>query len=178
MPVFGIFAILIKLSSPGPVIFKQERGGRNGKSFILLKFRTMKDAQGSPITSSGDERITGIGKFLRKTKLDEMPQFINVLKGDMSVVGPRPEIPEMTRLYTDRQKEILRFKPGITSLATIKFRNEEEILEYNSPGNSAKFYVREILSDKIECDLAYFRKRHFWDDLGIILKTIGAIFYA
>ena len=168
MPVFGIFAILIKLSSPGPVIFKQERGGRNGKSFILLKFRTMKDAQGSPITSSGDERITGIGKFLRKTKLDEMPQFINVLKGDMSVVGPRP----------DRQKEILRFKPGITSLATIKFRNEEEILEYNSPGNSAKFYVREILSDKIECDLAYFRKRHFWDDLGIILKTIGAIFYA
>ena len=154
MPVFGIFAILIKLSSPGPVIFKQERGGRNGKSFILLKFRTMKDAQGSPITSSGDERITGIGKFLRKTKLDEMPQFINVLKGDMSLVGPRPlsaynsgNTPEMKTMWQKR----ISVKPGLVSLVDMKGRN---LVPWEK---------------RFEYDLWYIDNQSFWLDLKILV---------
>ncbi len=168
LPVFIICSLLIKLGSQGPVIFKQERVGEDGRIFNLLKFRTMREASGPSITSSADRRITKIGRFLRRMKLDELPQFINVLKGDLSVVGPRPELPEIVRTYNDEQRKILSFKPGITSLASIRFRNEEKLLDLN---NLMEYYVKKILPVKIRCDLEYFEKSSFWDDLTIIIKT-------
>lgn len=175
MPLFAIISLLIKLDSPGPIIFKQKRVGKNGRVFTLLKFRTMRLSDGAAITSSADKRITKIGKFLRKTKLDEMPQFINVLKEDMSIVGPRPEIPEMVELYTTEQRKVLAFKPGITSLAALKFRNEEEIIENSDSASVKKFYLKEIMPLKIECDLNYFNNSHFRSDFWIIFKTAGEI---
>lgn len=174
LPLFIIASLLIKLSSKGPVIFKQERVGKNGKIFKLLKFRTMRKTSGPSITSSADKRITKIGKFLRRMKIDELPQLINVLKRDLSVVGPRPELPEIVKTYNDEQRKILSFKSGITSLASLRFRDEERFLDSN---NVLEYYVKKILPVKIRCDLEYFEKSSFWSDLIIIVKTIRSIFY-
>ncbi|MEG2020106.1 MAG: sugar transferase, partial [Synergistaceae bacterium] len=130
LPVFIIIAILIKLDSDGDIIFKQIRVTKDGKKFKIFKFRTMKsdtEKQGQ-ITIGADNRITVIGKFLRKTKLDEMPQLLNIVMGDMSFVGPRPEVPKYVDLYTDEQKEILKVRAGITDYASIYFSDESEIL--------------------------------------------------
>lgn len=174
MPLFLIASLLIKLSSSGPVIFKQERVGKDGKIFNLLKFRTMRQVSGPTITSAEDKRITKIGKFLRRTKIDELPQFINVLKRDLSMVGPRPEVSVIVRTYNEEQKKILSFKPGITSLASLRFRSEEEML---SSDHVLEDYVKEILPLKIRCDLEYFKNCNLWSDLVIIVKTIRSVFY-
>ncbi|MFH1876741.1 MAG: sugar transferase [Candidatus Omnitrophota bacterium] len=170
-PIFIIAAVMIKVDSPGPIIFKQRRVGKNGRIFMILKFRTMKMATGSLITAAGDARISRAGKLLRRTNFDELPQFINIVKGDMSVVGPRPEIPELVMHYAPWQREILCFRPGFTSFATVKFLHEERLLEKKE---LMEFYLNEVLPRKIKYDLEYFRGRtNLIDDLSIILRTIG-----
>lgn len=171
--VFLFVAIAIKCSSKGPVLFKQERVGKNGKHFKIWKFRSMvvdAEAKGRQITTDGDNRITKVGKFIRKTKIDELPQLFNVLSGKMSFVGPRPEVPRYVELYTEEQKKVLSVKPGITDLASIEFRNENDMLkEAEDPD---KKYIEEIMPAKLELNLKYIEKAGFFYDIGLIFKTI------
>lgn len=171
--VFLFVAIAIKFSSKGPVLFKQERVGKNGKLFKIWKFRSMvvdAEAKGRQITTDGDNRITKVGKFIRKTKIDELPQLFNVLSGKMSFVGPRPEVPRYVALYTEEQRKVLSVKPGITDLASIEFRNENDMLkEAEDPD---KKYIEEIMPAKLELNLKYIEKAGFFYDIGLIFKTI------
>lgn len=171
--VFLFVAIAIKCSSKGPVLFKQERVGKNGKHFKIWKFRSMvvdAEAKGRQITTDGDNRITKVGKFIRKTKIDELPQLFNVLSGKMSFVGPRPEVPRYVELYTEEQRKVLSVKPGITDLASIEFRNENDMLkEAEDPD---KKYIEEIMPAKLELNLKYIEKAGFFYDIGLIFKTI------
>jgi lipopolysaccharide/colanic/teichoic acid biosynthesis glycosyltransferase len=174
-PVFIVIVVLIKLGSPGPVFFKGRRIGQYGRSFNILKFRSMvPDApqKGAAITCEDDPRITRIGKVLRKTKLDELPSLVNVLKGEMSLVGPRPESPEWVERYTPRQRAVLTVKPGITGLAQIKYRNEEALLR---SANLDTEYPR-IMNDKLSIDLRYLENHSFILDARILLKTIVVLF--
>jgi len=175
-PIILIVSLFIKIDSPGPIIFKQKRIGHRGEIFTILKLRTMRQEEGPLLTTSEDIRITCVGRFLRRTNFDELPQFFNIVKGEMSVVGPRPEIPEVVGKFTDEQREILNFKPGFTSYATVKSLKEEKILKNKDLMNQ---YFNEQLPLKIKLDLYYFRyKSNFFNDIGIILKTIGRTFYA
>lgn len=175
-PVLIIVSILIKLDSSGPVLFKQVRVGKDEKPFKILKFRTMvvdAEKRGKQITVGQDSRITRVGSFLRKYKLDELPQLINVLIGDMSLVGPRPEVPKYTQYYTKEQKRIFEVRPGITDYASIKYRNENEIL-----GNSKdpeKTYIEEVMQDKLNINFEYIDKRSVIEDIFIIFNTIAKI---
>ncbi|MBX0313159.1 MAG: sugar transferase [Sulfurihydrogenibium sp.] len=176
LPLFIIIAILIKLNDKGPIFYKQKRIGQNFKPFELLKFRTMvvnADKIGPAVTKDGDPRITKIGKFLRKTKLDELPQLWNVIRGDMSIVGPRPEVEKYIQYYKDDYKEILKVKPGITDYATIKFRNEEEILSKYDDTESA--YIKYVLPEKIKLYKTYIKEISFFTDLKIIFWTLWRI---
>jgi lipopolysaccharide/colanic/teichoic acid biosynthesis glycosyltransferase len=176
LPLFIIIAILIKLNDKGPIFYKQKRIGQNFKPFKLLKFRTMivnADKIGPAVTKDGDPRITKIGKFLRKTKLDELPQLWNVIRGDMSIVGPRPEVEKYIQYYEDDYKEILKVKPGITDYATIKFRNEEEILSKYDDTESA--YIKYVLPEKIKLYKTYIKEISFLTDLKIIFWTLWRI---
>lgn len=175
-PILIIVAFFIKLQMPGPVFFIQTRIGKEGKEFRLLKFRTMrvkpKTSEGS--FDAGDQsRITPFGKILRKTKLDELPQLINVLKGDMSLVGPRPEVRKWTAVYPERWAIVLQVKPGITDNASIEFRNEEELLAQSS--NPEETYRDIILPRKLELYIDYVHHQSFFGDLMIILRTIQTI---
>lgn len=175
-PFFLIAALLIKLDSAGPVFFLQERVGINGAIFKLFKFRTMvTDAyKGAAITvGKHDSRITRVGSFLRKFKLDELPQLINVVLGEMSLVGPRPEVKKFVDLYTTEQREVLSIKPGITDYASIQFRNENELLE--GKPDPIDFYIREIMPVKLKLNLEYIQNRSFFGDLGIIFKTVFSV---
>ena len=176
LPVFIIVPILIKIGSKGPVFFVQKRVGRDFKEFNLYKFRSMvADApkKGLQITSTDDPRITKIGRVLRKTKLDELPQLINVIKGDMSLVGPRPEVKKYVDLKKDEYKKILSVRPGITDLAAIEFVNEEEILsKFN---DKEKAYIKKILPQKIALYNKYIDSISFLEDIRIILKTLKVI---
>lgn len=175
-PFFIVVSILIKVDSKGPVIFRQVRVGKNEKNFEILKFRTMvTDAEkiGKQITIGEDKRITKIGRFLRKYKLDEFPQLFNVLKGDMSFVGPRPEVPRYTSLYTDEQKEVFKVRPGITDYASIKYRNENEILGESE--NPEETYINKIMNDKLKINLEYLKRRSIIEDIKIIFKTLVKI---
>ena len=175
-PLFLLVAILIKFNSKGPIFFKQIRVGRNEKDFKIYKFRTMfidSDRKGLLTVGFKDSRVTSIGYYLRKFKLDELPQLINVLIGDMSFVGPRPEVRKYVNLYSKSQKKVLEVKPGITDLASIAFRNENEILSTKS--NPEDFYIDEIMPKKININLNYIKRRNFFSDLGIILKTFKVI---
>ncbi len=168
---------MILAGSNGPVFYLQERVGKDGVLFRLLKFRTMyRDADKSTAITVGkrDPRITRTGFFLRQFKLDELPQLINVLMGDMSLVGPRPELKKFTDLYDPEQKKVLSVKPGITDFASIQFRNENEMLE--GKPDPVDFYVREILPLKLTLNLEYVTKRNFWLDIKIIFQTIFSIF--
>ena len=172
-----IISIFIKLTSKGPVFFRQIRVGKDNKDFKIFKFRTMvadADKKGNNITVSNDKRITGIGSFLRNTKLDEIPQLINVFLGQMSFVGPRPDVREYIDLYDDIQKNILKIKPGITSTASIKYRNEAEILGRSE--DPEKMYIEEVMPEKIKLSLKYIEDMGFFYDLGLIFKTIFKIF--
>lgn len=176
LPVFIVIAILIKLDSKGPVLFKQIRVGRNEEFFHILKFRTMvTDAEklGKQITIGRDNRITRVGHFLRNYKLDEFPQLFNVLVGDMSLVGPRPEVPKYTAYYSKEQKKIFQVRPGITDYASIKYSKENEILaNSNDPEQT---YINEIMVDKLSINLDYIRKRSLKEDLYIIFATVAKI---
>lgn len=171
-----IISVMIKASSKGPVFFKQLRVGKNGKKFKILKFRTMipdAEKKGMQITVGDDVRITKVGKFLRKTKLDEFPQLFNVLKGDMSLVGPRPEVEKFVSYYDDYQKNVLKIKPGITDFASIKYRNESEVLGESS--DPMKTYIEDIMPVKLEINLEYIENFSFFKDIGIIFKTLCKI---
>ncbi|MEN6406731.1 MAG: sugar transferase [Thermoguttaceae bacterium] len=166
-------AAAVRLSSPGPVFFRQERMGRGGKPFFILKFRTMVQNApklGGQITVGKDPRITRVGRLLRKTKTDELPQLINVLKGDMSLVGPRPEVRKYVEMFADDYQEILRVRPGVTDLASIKYRDESNVLA--AAADPEKEYVERVLPEKIQLAKEYVQRRSFWLDLFIIFGTI------
>ena len=176
LPIFVLISLLIIVFMPGSVFFIHERVGKNGKSFKLIKFRTMqppkKKEQGS--FDAGDKsRITKLGVFLRKTKLDELPQLINVLKGEMSIVGPRPEVRKWTEEYPEQWRIALSVRPGITDNASIKFRNEEEILAKSD--NPQETYRNEILPEKLKLYIDYVNNQSLAGDLKIILRTIKAV---
>jgi lipopolysaccharide/colanic/teichoic acid biosynthesis glycosyltransferase len=175
-PIFAIVAIWIKLDSSGPILFKQTRVGYQGQPFQICKFRTMvvnAEAIGTQITTGGDPRITKIGKFLRKYKLDELPQLFNVLMGEMSLVGPRPEVPKYVNLYNSEQKKVFQVRPGITDLASLEFRNENELLV--GKDNAEEFYIQEIMPRKLLLNLEYIDRVSLLFDLKIIAKTISRI---
>ena len=175
-PLFVIIALLIKFSSKGPVFFVQKRMGRDFKEFNLYKFRSMvADApkKGLQITSGDDPRITKIGRFIRKTKIDELPQLINVIKGEMSLVGPRPEVKKYVELKKDEYKKVLSVRPGITDLAAIEFRDEEKLLQGYK--NKEKAYINEILPRKIALYNKYIDNISFISDIKIILQTLRVI---
>ena len=175
-PIFLIIGILIKLDSKGSVFFKQVRVGIYGNEFEIYKFRTMvNDAEkkGRQITVGKDNRITKVGNFIRKYKLDELPQLINVFKGEMSLVGPRPEVPRYVELYDEEQEQILLVKPGITDYSSIEFRNENEILGESS--NPDKEYIENIMPCKINLNMKYINEISLITDIKIILKTIMCI---
>ena len=170
-----IIAILIKLDSKGPIFFKQVRVTKNGREFKIFKYRTMKIGSDkySQITVGKDSRITKVGDFLRKYKLDEIPQLINVLIGDMSLVGPRPEVPKYVALYTEEQREILKVRAGITDYASIEFSNENDILANET--DPEKAYIEKIMPRKIELNKKYLSEISVMTDVKIILLTIKKI---
>jgi lipopolysaccharide/colanic/teichoic acid biosynthesis glycosyltransferase len=174
-PFLAIVALLIKWDSKGPVFFKQERIGRGFRPFSIYKFRTMREASdGRLLTVGQDPRITCIGGFLRKTKLDEIPQLINVLKGDMSLVGPRPEVRQYVELFRRDYEEILKIRPGVTDMASLKYQDEAKLLgQFKNPEEE---YVRRILPDKIRLAEDYASRSSFFFDLGLILKTLPKLF--
>ena len=177
LPVYLLVAIAIKLDSSGPVLYRQERVGRGGVPFRLFKLRTMHvNADRMQIITVGerDTRITSVGFFLRRFKLDELPQLINVLKGEMSLVGPRPELKKFTDLYSPDQRRVLGVRPGITDPASIHFRNENEMLE-GKPDPIA-YYVNEILPVKLSLNMKYLQDRSTLKDLRIIFMTALSIF--
>lgn len=174
---FVVIAIAIKCDSKGEVFFRQVRVGKNGKTFRIYKFRTMvKDAEkkGLQLSISSDARITKVGKILRKTKCDELPQLINVLLGDMSFVGPRPEVPKYVELYDEEQKNVLLIRPGITDEASIRYRNENDVLEQSD--DPERTYIEEVMPDKLRINLEYLTKIGLLYNVKIILRTIVAVF--
>ncbi len=172
-PLCLLACALVKLTSAGPAFFTQERVGQNFRSFHIMKFRTMvADAprQGGELTAGRDPRITGVGRFLRATKIDELPQLINVLTGDMSFVGPRPEVPRYVEQFYDDYEELLRFRPGITDIASLKYRHEAELLGRSEDPEAT--YVTQILPDKIALGKEYIRRQSISFDLTLICKTV------
>ncbi|HEY9666791.1 MAG TPA: sugar transferase [Coleofasciculaceae cyanobacterium] len=176
LPILLAIAIWIKLDSPGSIFFRQTRIGQFGHEFKIYKFRTMvvnAEALGKQITADGDRRITKSGKFLRKYKLDELPQLFNVLKGEMSIVGPRPEVPTYVALYTPEQRRVLEVPPGITDLASIQFRNESELL--SNTLNPEQAYIQAIMPQKLELNKQYIAQASLGLDLAIILQTVWRV---
>ena len=173
-PVFVIVAILIKINSRGPIFFIQKRVGRHFRIFNIYKFRTMIEKEGLLITARGDARITNVGNFLRKTKIDELPQLFNVLKGDMSFVGPRPEVPYYVNMFAEDEKAILTVLPGITDWASLWDSDEGAILS-GSP-DPEKTYQEKIRPTKIRLQLKYVKENNFWIDMEIIFKTMKKLF--
>ena len=174
-PVLAVAAIAVKCSGSGPIFFRQVRVGRGGKPFDILKFRTMRPTRspGPLITGAGDPRVTRVGRVLRRWKVDELPQLVNVLRGEMSFVGPRPEVPRYVNMFAEQYRELLAVRPGITDIASMAFRNEETLLGRSS--NPEDLYVREILPRKLALSHAYVRRRSFGLDLRLIARTVAAI---
>lgn len=174
-PVLVALGVIVKLSSPGPVFYRATRVGRGGRYFELLKFRSMvvnADKIGPAVTGASDPRIIPVGRFLRRTKLDELPQLINVLRGDMSVVGPRPEDPRYVALYTDEQRQVLNVRPGITGPASVAYRNEEALL---TGADWEQHYINSVMPAKLTIDLKYACNPSLWRDLRIIGNTMRTI---
>ena len=172
-PIFLLLTLWIKLDSRGPVFFRQVRVGRNGREFRIFKFRTMvveADQRGAQLTVGADQRITRSGHFLRRYKFDELPQFINVLLGEMTLVGPRPEVPRYVAQYNEQERAILGLTPGITSPASLIYRSESELLAQQTDPEA--FYLAEVMPAKIRTDLAYARRANWLSDLGVIAQTV------
>jgi lipopolysaccharide/colanic/teichoic acid biosynthesis glycosyltransferase len=175
-PIFIIVAIWIKLDSPGPVFYRQIRVGRHNKDFRIFKFRSMRvgSDKGSLVTIGGrDPRVTRSGYFIRKFKIDELQQLINVFSGDMSLVGPRPEVRHYVNYWTPEQMRVLDVRPGITDPASIRFRNENELLE--KAQDPERYYIDVIMQEKIKLYLEYVEKSSFWYDIKLIFQTFKVI---
>ena len=171
-PLLILISFSIKIGSSGPILFSQKRVGKDGKKFILIKFRTMMINQESnnTVTAKGDDRITTIGVFLRKYKLDELPELWNVLKGEMSLVGPRPDVPGYADNLKGEDRRILKLRPGITGMASLKYANEESIL--SEQDNPQKYNDEVIFPDKVKVNLEYYKNQSLWLDIKIIFATI------
>lgn len=177
LPLFAIISLLIIFDSPGGIFYLQTRVGKNNKDFKLFKFRTMKtdsDKKGLLTVGNTDSRITRTGLWLRKYKLDELPQLVNVLLGNMSLVGPRPEVRKYVELYTVEQKKVLSLKPGITDNASIEYADENELLSKQS--DPEKFYISEVMPAKLKINLEYISNQNLAEDIRIILRTFLKIF--
>ena len=175
-PLAALVAILIKFDSRGPLLFRQERVGQGLRTFRIYKFRSMVvDAplKGGPLTAAGDPRLTRVGRILRKTKIDELPQLINVLRGEMTLVGPRPEVPRYVALFRNDYEEILRVRPGITDLASLKYRDESSVL--SRAADPEQEYLTRVLPDKIALAKEYVRRSSLTFDISLILKTVARI---
>ena len=175
-PVLVLIALAIKIDDPGPVFYRQVRVGKDGKEFRIFKFRTMivdADKKGLAITVGRDNRITRMGRLLRKTKLDELAQLLNVFIGEMSFVGPRPEVPKYVKLYTPYQRQVLLVRPGITDYASIAYRNENDMLE--GAEDPEKMYIDVIMPDKIELNMKYLHEISPLADIRLIFSTIAAV---
>jgi len=169
-PLLALLALAIKLTSRGPVFYRGRRAGRDGVPFAILKFRTMRPDSGGPsITRGGDPRITPIGRLLRRWKLDELPQLLNIVRGEMSLVGPRPEAEEYVRMYTEDERRVLRVRPGLTSLTSLRYRQEESLLTGDDWHDR---YVNVIMRDKLREELEYLERRTFFSDLRVIARTL------
>lgn len=178
LPVFILIALTVAADSKGGVFYIQQRIGKDFKPFGMLKFRTMyPDSDKKLLLTVGnrDNRITRVGRFLRKYKLDEFPQLFNVLKGEMSLVGPRPEVKKYVDLYNEEQRKVLSVKPGITDLASIEYSNENEILSNHAEPERA--YIEEIMPAKLKLNLEYISKQSFFFDISLLLKTLGKILF-
>jgi len=175
-PLVIVVAILIKIKMPsGPILFQQKRIGKDGVPFFVKKFRTMRMGHGgSSITVAGQSRITPLGRFLRKYKLDELPQLINILKGEMAFVGPRPDVPGYADKLVGEERKILNLLPGITGSASLKYSNEEEILAQQK--DPKKYNDEVIYPDKVKINLDYFYNQSFWLDCKIIFQTVSKVF--
>jgi lipopolysaccharide/colanic/teichoic acid biosynthesis glycosyltransferase len=172
-PLLLIIAVLIKIDSKGPVLFVQGRVGKNNKDFNIYKFRTMRvqsDKKGLLTLGNNDKRITRIGYFLRRYKIDEFPQLLNILKGDMSFVGPRPELRYYVNFYNKEDMKIFQVRPGITGLASLKYRNEVELLK--AAKNPEDFFIKTIIPDKLKYNKEYIKRKNFFFDLKLIGLTI------
>jgi lipopolysaccharide/colanic/teichoic acid biosynthesis glycosyltransferase len=172
-PGLALLALLVKLSDRGPVFYRQERVGQHGRLFWIWKFRTMRvgaDQAGPGVTREGDPRVTRLGRWLRKSKLDELPQLWNVVRGEMSLVGPRPELPRYVAGYSVAQRAVLAFKPGITDLASLAYRHEEELL--SAVADWEGYYVGHCVPRKIELNLQYGCRADLWTDTQVILRTV------
>jgi lipopolysaccharide/colanic/teichoic acid biosynthesis glycosyltransferase len=172
-PLIAVLAVLVRVTSPGPALHRARRVGQSGREFTMYKLRTMQrhGAAGPAITGRDDPRVTSLGRALRRTRLDELPQLWNVLRGDMSLVGPRPEDPRFVARYTPEQREVLSVRPGITGPAQLAYRDEERLLPTEEPEGT---YLRDIMPAKLAIDLAYVRRRSVLGDLLILGRTIGA----
>ena len=176
IPVYIIIGILILIDSRGGILYKQNRVGKNNEDFFILKFRTMKldsDKKGLLTVGARDNRITRVGFFLRKYKLDELPQLFNVLFGEMSFVGPRPEVRKYVDMYNEEQRKVLSVKPGITDYASIEYSNENELLAKST--DPEQTYIEEIMPHKLLLNLKYIKEKSFVTDIKIIFRTIGKI---
>lgn len=175
-PVFLILAVWIKADSKGPVFYRQTRVGRDNKDFRLFKFRSMRpdsDKLGLITVGGRDPRVTSSGYYIRKYKLDEFPQLINVFKGDMSLVGPRPEVRKYVDMYTPEQMRVLSVRPGVTSLASIRYRNENDILA--AADDPDRCYIEKVMPDKLAIDLEYVERASLWNDIKLIFSTFKEI---
>lgn len=178
-PILVIIAVAIKMESPGPVFYRGRRVGLHGRPFLIYKFRSMvvnAEQLGASSTSAEDKRVTRCGRIIRRFKLDELSQLINVLKGDMSVVGPRPEVQKFVDMYTGEEQAILTVRPGITDWASIRFHNEGEIIEQSGIEDADEAYAKLIRPDKLKLQLKYVREHNLLIDIGIIVSTILTLF--
>ncbi|WP_305037315.1 sugar transferase [Anaeromyxobacter sp. SG66] len=175
-PLLVAVAIAVRLDSPGPVLFRHERVGRNGRKFGVLKFRSMTHgSRGAEVTAAGDPRITRVGRVLRRTKIDELPQLFNVLSGDMSLVGPRPEVARYVSMFSRDYEEILKVPPGITDPAAVEYRDEERLLAASADPEAQ--YSQVVLPAKIALYRRYLAERSLWTDLKIIGRTFAALIH-
>lgn len=175
-PLFIIISFIVKLSSPGPAMYSQERVGLNGRIFHLYKFRSMvinADKIGTSVTTGKDNRVTKVGRMLRKTKLDELPQLWNVLKGDMSFVGPRPDVPEIVDHYSSEMRRILEVRPGITSNVALYLRNEEDLLSFAQA--PVKAYDEIFVPAKVKLAMKHVERKSFLFDFGVLIQTVWAL---
>jgi lipopolysaccharide/colanic/teichoic acid biosynthesis glycosyltransferase len=174
-PLGLLVGVAIRFTSPGPVVYAGRRVGKDGKPFLMYKFRSMRvsgDGTGPGITAANDPRITRLGHVLRATKIDEWPQLVNVVRGEMSLVGPRPEAPEYVALYDQRQREVLRIRPGVTGPTQLLYRREEMLLQHDTV---LQQYGAEIMPRKLEMDLLYVDYHPFWQDVVLLLRTAGRL---
>ena len=178
-PLMAAAAALVKLTSPGPVLFRQERLGRGGKPFQLLKFRSMAHrpaVSGPELTRGGDSRVTPVGRFLRRSKLDELPQLVNVLRGEMSLIGPRPDLAKYYAALSPEQLQVLEVRPGLTGAASLAYRHEESVLARVEPDQLESFYTRTLLPQKVQLDLDYAARASCGTDIGMLFRTLFHLF--